>query len=74
METAKEQFLNTRENRDLAKSILDKTQIKFNNGMVSSAELSQQETQYITTWQQLVSSTMSLLQAEINLKKAAGAL
>ncbi|WP_321369375.1 TolC family protein [uncultured Draconibacterium sp.] len=74
METAKEQFLNTRENRDLAKSILDKTQIKFNNGMVSSAELSQQETQYISTWQQLVSSTMSLLQADINLKKAAGAL
>nr|WP_321353605.1 TolC family protein [uncultured Draconibacterium sp.] len=74
METAKEQFLNTRENRDLAKSILDKTQIKFNNGMVSSAELSQQETQYITTWQQMVSSTMSLLQADINLKKAAGAL
>lgn len=74
METAKEQFLNTRENRDLAKSILDKTQIKFNNGMISSAELSQQETQYITTWQQMVSSTMSLLQADINLKKAAGAL
>ncbi|MDX8338026.1 TolC family protein [Draconibacterium sp. IB214405] len=74
METAKEQFLNTQENRDLAKSILDKTQIKFNNGMVSSAELSQQETQYISTWQQLVSSTMSLLQADINLKKAAGAL
>ena len=42
--------------------------------MVSSAELSQQETQYITTWQQMVSSTMSLLQADINLKKAAGAL
>ncbi|WP_297089190.1 TolC family protein [uncultured Draconibacterium sp.] len=74
MQTAREQFLNTRENRDLAESILDKTQIKFNNGMVSSAELSQQETQYITTWQQLVTSTMSLLQADLNLKKAAGAL
>lgn len=74
METAREQFLNIRENRDLAKSILDKTQIKFNNGMVSSAELSQQESQYITTWQQLVSSTMQLLQADLNLKKAAGAL
>ncbi|WP_163322502.1 TolC family protein [Draconibacterium mangrovi] len=74
METAREQFLNTRENRNLAKSILDKTQIKFNNGMVSSAELTQQETQYITTSQQLVTSTLSLLQADLNLKKAAGAL
>ena len=74
METAREQFINTRENRDLAKSILDKSHIKFNNGMISSAELSQQESQYISTWQQLVSSTMSLLQADLNLKKAAGAL
>ncbi|QIA06670.1 TolC family protein [Draconibacterium halophilum] len=74
METAREQFLNTRENLDLAQSILDKTHIKFNNGMISSAELSQQESQYITTWQQLITSTMSLLQADLNLKKAAGAL
>ncbi|WP_319500527.1 TolC family protein [uncultured Draconibacterium sp.] len=74
METAREQFINTRENLDLAQSILDKTHIKFNNGMVGSAELSQQESQYITTWQQLVTSTLSLLQADLNLKKAAGAL
>ncbi len=74
MQTAKEQFLNVRENRDLAKRILDKTHIKFNNGMVSSAELSQQESQYIDTFQALVSSTMQLLQADLKLKKAAGAL
>lgn len=74
METAREQYINIRENRDLARSILDKTQIKFNEGMVSSAELSQQETQYINTWQQLISSTMQLLQSDISLKKAAGAL
>ena len=74
METAREQFQNTRENLDLAQSILDKTHIKFNNGMISSAELSQQESQYITTWQQLVTATLSLLQADLNLKKAAGAL
>lgn len=74
METAREQFLNTRENLDLAQSILDKTHIKFKNGMVSSVELSQQESQYISTWQQLISSTMLLLQADLKLKKAAGAL
>ncbi len=74
METIREQFLNVQENRELAKRILDKTQIKFNNGMVSSAELSQQEKQYIEAFQALVSSTMQLLQADLKLKKAAGAL
>jgi outer membrane protein TolC len=74
METARERFLNDRESRDLAKSILDKTQIKFNEGIVSSAELSQQESQYITAFQALVSSTLALLQADLKLKKAAGAL
>ncbi len=74
MQTAKEQFLNVRENRDLAQKILDKTHVKFDNGMVSSAELSQLESQYIESYQALVSSTMQLLQADLKLKKAAGAL
>ena len=74
METAIERFLNDQESRNLAQGILDKTKIKFNEGMVSSAELSQQETQFINAFQALVASTMSLLQAEIKLKKAAGAL
>lgn len=74
MESAIERFLNDRENRDLAKGILDKTQIKFNNGITSSAELSQIEAQYINTFQALVASTMQLLQADLKLKKAAGAL
>lgn len=74
MESAIERFLNDQENRDLAKSILDKTKIKFNNGMITSAELSQLETQYINTFQAFVTSTMQLLQADLKLKKAAGSL
>jgi len=74
METSIEKFENDRENRDLAKGILDKTKIKFNNGISSSAELSQLETQYITSFQALVNSTMQLLQADLKLKKAVGAL
>ena len=74
METARERFINDRENRDLAKSILDKTHVKFNNGMISSAELSQQESQYISTFQAMVTSTLELLQADLQLKKTAGAL
>lgn len=74
METAIERFRNDQESRDLARSILDKTQIKFNNGMVDSAELSQQETQYLNAFQALVGSTMALLEADLKLKKAVGAL
>lgn len=74
MESAIERFENDRENRDLAKGILEKTQIKFNNGITSSAELSQLETQYINAFQALVASTMQLLQADLKLKKAAGSL
>jgi len=74
MQTARERFLNDRENRDLAQSILEKSQIKFNNGMISSAELSQQESQYISAFQSMVTSTLQLLQADLNLKKASGAL
>jgi outer membrane protein len=74
METARDRFINDRENRDLAKSILDKSHIKFNNGMISSAELSQQESQYITSFQSMVTSTLQLLQADLTLKKTAGAL
>lgn len=74
METAVAKYLNDQESRDLAQRILTKTQIKFNEGMVSSAELSQQETQYINSFQALVASTMALLEADLRLKKAAGAL
>lgn len=74
METARERYINDVESKDLAKSILDKSHIKFNNGMISSAELSQQESQYISAFQAMVASTLQMLQADINLKKAAGAL
>ena len=74
METARERYLNDVESKDLAKSILDKSHIKFNNGMIGSAELSQQESQYISAFQAMVASTLQMLQADINLKKAAGAL
>ncbi len=74
METAREHYINDVESKDLAKSILDKSHIKFNNGMISSAELSQQESQYISAFQAMIASTLQMLQADINLRKAAGAL
>lgn len=74
MVSAVERYENDKENRELAKGILDKTQIKFNNGISGSSELSQIETQYINSFQALVASTMQLLQADLKLKKAAGRL
>lgn len=74
LETALESYENDKENRELAEKILVKTKIKFENGISSSTELSQIETQYITANQAYVSSTMQLLQADLKLKKVTGNL
>ena len=74
MESALESFDNDRENRDLAERIRQKTKIKFDNGISSSTELSQIETQYINAYRALVTSTLQLLQADLKLKKATGNL
>jgi outer membrane protein TolC len=74
MESALESFDNDRENRELAEKIRQKTKIKFDNGISTSTELSQIETQYINAYRALVTSTLQLLQADLNLKKATGNL
>lgn len=74
MESALESFDNDRENRELAEKIRQKTKIKFDNGISTSTELSQIETQYINAYRSLVTSTLQLLQADLNLKKATGNL
>ncbi len=74
MESALEKFENDKENRELAAKILDKTKIKFKNGITSSTELSQIETQYIQSHGAYIGSTLQLLQAKLNLQKATGNL
>lgn len=74
METALEKYGNDKENRRLAEKILNKSKIKFKNGMASSTELSQIETQYIQSYGAFIGSTLQLLQADLKLKKAMGAL
>lgn len=74
MESAVDKFENDKENRTLAEKILDKTKIKFKNGIASSTELSQIETQYIQSYGAFIGSTLQLLQADLKLKKAIGAL
>ncbi len=74
METALEKYKNDGESLSLSEKILDKSKIKFQNGLISSTELAQLETQYIQTYGAYVGSTMQLLQAHQKLKKAAGEL
>lgn len=74
MESALEKLENDIENRDLAEKILEKSKIKFNNGITSSTELSQIETQYIESHGAYIGSTLQVLQADLNLKKAIGKL
>jgi len=74
MESALERYENDKESVGLSERILTKSKIKFNNGMISSTELSQLETQYIQSYGAYVGSTMQLLQAHQQLKKAAGEL
>ncbi len=74
MESALEKYENDAENRELAERILGKSTIKFNNGMISSTELSQLESQYIQTHGAYIASIMQVLQADLKLKKAMGTL
>ncbi len=74
MESAREKYDNDVENHQLAEKILDKAKIKFSNGLSSSTELSQLETQYLQTHGAYISSVMQLLQADLQLKKALGTL
>lgn len=74
MESALEKFENDKENRELAEKILNKSKIKFQNGISSSSELSQMETQYIQSHGAYIGSTLQLLQADLKLKKAKGNL
>ncbi len=74
LESAQEKFDNDKENRQLSQKILNKAKIKFKNGITSSTELSQIETQYIQTHGAYIGSTLQLLQADLALKKALGKL
>lgn len=74
MESALEKYENDADNRELAERILDKSKIKFENGLTSSTELSQLESQYIQTHGAYIGSILQVLQADLKLKKAMGTL
>ncbi|KOH44110.1 TolC family protein [Sunxiuqinia dokdonensis] len=74
IESAVDQLKNDVDNKQLARKIYDKTTIKYNNGISSSVELSQTETQYIEAQGAWVASVIQLLNSKITLDKAIGKL
>jgi len=57
---------------DLAKSIKETTRTKFNEGISTSNDLTQAESQYLTTLGNYINTTIELLNAKLNLMTAYG--
>lgn len=72
--TAKEKYENDVEAREIAKRIYDRTRIKFNEGLSTSTELSENEKQYLDAHTTYIQSTLQLLNSKIAFDKALGEL
>jgi outer membrane protein TolC len=68
--TALETYNTERQNLDLARRIFDRTSIKFTNGLASSFELNQDQTQYLTAQQTYIGALVNLALARTDLRKA----
>lgn len=68
--TALETYNTERQNLDLARRIFDRTSIKFTNGLASSFELNQDQTQYLTAQQMYINALVNLALARTDLRKA----
>jgi outer membrane protein len=68
--TALETYQTERQNLDLARRIFDRTSIKFTNGLASSFELNQDQTQYLTAQQMYINALVNLALARTDLRKA----
>ncbi|MDQ2180596.1 TolC family protein [Marinifilum sp. D714] len=71
---AQETYENNLEAVSIAKRIYDKTIIKFNEGISTSTELSENEKQYLDAHSNYINSTLVLLSTKIAFDKALGKL
>ena len=71
---ALENFLNEEENVALSRKIYQKTLIKYNEGVATSAELTQQHNQFFEAEARYFSNALSLLNAKVELDKVMGNL
>lgn len=63
---------NQKDNLELAESIQTKTLIKYKEGIATSMELSQAQSQYLNTQGQYIGAMLNFLQAKAELKKMMG--
>ena len=71
---AQEAYENNLEAVKIAKRIYDRTIVKFNEGISTSTELSENEKQYLDAHSNYINSTLSLLNTKIAFDKALGKL
>ena len=64
-----EQFATQKENKDIAKEVLDKMNLKYTQGVVSSLELTSANTDYLNAETTYTSIMLQILNAEISLRK-----
>jgi len=70
--SAYDTYNNQKKSLELAKSIHNKTIKKYGEGMVSSMELTQSQSQLLSTEGMYIKSILDLLNAKSELKKALG--
>lgn len=71
---AQETYENNVDAVKISKRIYDRTRIKFNEGISTSTELSENERQYLNAHTAYINSTLSLLNSKIAFDKALGKL
>ncbi len=71
---AYQKYLNEKENIDLARNVLDKTSIKYQDGMTGSLDLTQASDQVVNVHTAYIAAIIELLNAKVSLDKAFGNL
>ena len=71
---AYQKYLNEKENIELAQNVLDKTSIKYQNGMSGSFDLTQASDQLVGVHMAYIAAIIELLNAKVRLDKALGNL
>jgi len=71
---AYETYISDQKNKELAKKVLDRTNKKYKEGMVTSMELTQANDKYLETQSSYINSLVQLLNAKVELLKILNAL
>lgn len=67
---AQDSYTTAKANMELAQRIFQRTTVKFNEGMGSSFELTQEHANYLAAQQQYIQGMVNLLQARADMRKA----